>query len=202
MRELSDHLCECGCGGYTSIVTSTAKKSGRIKGEPSRFIWGHSRRDRTPFDVRLLAKRRISERGCWEWTGRTSEGYGALTRERTPVRAHRIAYELWVGPIPEGLDVLHHCDNRLCFNPEHLFLGTNTDNIHDMWAKGRGKLIHKKGMDVPNSKLTDSDVREIRRLGKAGMFQRDIGKRFGVTHPVIGKILRRTAWSHVLDEES
>lgn len=79
--------------------------------------------------------------GCWEWCGsRVGAGYGRLIVEGQAIGAHRLAYEVFVGPIPDGLWVLHHCDNPPCVNPDHLFLGTALDNTRDMLAKGRGIL--------------------------------------------------------------
>ena len=79
--------------------------------------------------------------GCWEWTGaRQTGGYGVLgVGSSKLVRAHRFAWELHYGEVPEGLSVLHRCDNPCCVNTEHLFLGTQADNMHDMRAKGRGR---------------------------------------------------------------
>lgn len=85
--------------------------------------------------------------GCWEWTGGVfkDSGYGKFNGGKgddgkwVTAYAHRASHELHIGPIPAGLSVLHRCDNRLCVNPDHLFLGTQRDNIHDMLAKGRGR---------------------------------------------------------------
>ena len=78
--------------------------------------------------------------GCWLWTGTESRhGYGQIRINGSPMLAHRLSYELHKEPIPEGLSVLHHCDNRLCVSPDHLYAGTTADNIHDMLNRGRGR---------------------------------------------------------------
>ena len=88
---------------------------------------------------------------CWNWIGsQQGNGYGYLhngTREkRNPLRAHRFSYEIHYGDIPSGLWVLHKCDNRLCVNPKHLFLGDRTDNMRDCAAKGRVCTIGKSNL--------------------------------------------------------
>ena len=77
---------------------------------------------------------------CWEWTGaRTALGYGRIKGDRCTVQTHRLAYELTYGPIPDGLFVMHSCDNPPCCNPAHLAVGTNADNVHDSMRKGRAR---------------------------------------------------------------
>lgn len=102
--------------------------------------------------------------GCWIWTaGRTSTGYGgfnlsAKDGEKRAVKAHRFAYELQHGSVHNGLNVLHRCDVPLCVNPNHLFLGTQKDNMLDMDLKGR----RARGERLPHTKLTDEAVTQIR----------------------------------------
>lgn len=95
---------------------------------------------RTPLAERFAAKVHKTD-GCWLWTGATtSTGYGHLTKgghDGRPVKAHRLAYELANGPIPDGLEVCHHCDTPLCVRPDHLFLGTRRENLGDAMRKGR-----------------------------------------------------------------
>lgn len=95
---------------------------------------------RRPPEQRFLSYVNRTE-GCWVWTGGTTgppPKYGCFFDGKKYVRAHRYAYEQAFGPIPDGLFVCHHCDNRLCVRPDHLFVGTQSDNIRDMWSKGRG----------------------------------------------------------------
>lgn len=81
---------------------------------------------------------------CWLWLGSTCRGYGQFRRGAAGgfkmVKAHRFAYELWVGPVPDELLVCHECDNPLCMRPKHLFVGTQLDNQTDMWNKGRQSI--------------------------------------------------------------
>ena len=132
---------------------------------------------------------------CWEWQGGLDyHGYGQLWMNGTHHGAHRLAWEYFIGPIPEGFCVLHHCDNPPCCNPNHLFLGTREDNFRDMVRKNRhGK---SRGSHNGNSKLTKDKVRRIRQFYVTGKYnQRDLAAQFGVTQPLIGYIVRREIWT-------
>ncbi len=140
---------------------------------------------------------------CWLWTGKLSKsGYGrivsggSVTKGAKTLRAHRVSWELAFGSIPDGLQVLHHCDNPRCVRPDHLFLGSHIDNMVDRNAKGH----YPRGVRHPNAKLTDDAIREIRRLYAAGGFrQQDLADRYGVNQTLIGFIVRRIYWRHVED---
>ncbi len=129
--------------------------------------------------------------GCIEWTaGHTEKGYGHMWRAGKTVLSHRIAYELKNGPIPEGMKVCHTCDNPPCCNEEHLFLGTNADNMSDMVAKGRSARGEKHG----EAKLTYTDVVKIRQQLEAGVKTRDIAASFGVSKATVRRIKIKESW--------
>ncbi len=136
----------------------------------------------------------MKDEGCWLWTAATfarQQGprYGQFKWLGRPRLAHRVAWELTFGPIPEGLDVLHTCDNRLCCNPEHLFLGDEATNTADRVAKGRSAVEFA----LPQTKLSDADTAEVRRLYAAGtVSQRQIAQQFHVSQPQVQRILAGT----------
>ena len=140
--------------------------------------------------------------GCWEWTAyRNRTGYGVVRIYGQFHTAHRVAYEWANGPIPAGRNVCHHCDNRACVRPDHLFAGTHRDNSQDALRKGRlvNNLagLDQKGEANPGSKLTNAFVLEIRRLYASGVRQSEIADRMGLTRPAVHYVVRRKTWSHV-----
>lgn len=131
---------------------------------------------------------------CWLWTrARSTTGYGVYWSDGKLYKAHRVAYELSIGPIPAGLDLMHSCDVKHCVNPDHLRPGTRAENQQDMAAKGRS------GSDGRRH-LTEDQVRAIRRLRKDGWTQQACADRFGVTWSCISNIDRGRTW-RALDEE-
>lgn len=122
---------------------------------------------------------------CWEWTGTLKEtGYGRFGLDGKALPAHRVAWELAYGAIPEGRWVLHHCDNPKCVRPDHLFLGTHKDNVEDMVAKDR----QRKGA---KPKLTDEEVAQMRLDYSTGEHsQAGLATKYGITVRTVGRILR------------
>lgn len=123
--------------------------------------------------------------GCWEWQGyRNENGYGFTRvggRGSNGMFAHRLSWTIHRGPIPDGLQVLHRCDNPCCVRPDHLFLGTNQDNIDDRVAKGRPGSQAWKGKPSPNRKLSDAEFERIRQRIKAGEETSAVARDFEVT---------------------
>ena len=139
------------------------------------------------------------EGGCWEWIRICNQhGYGQLRVAGRMVYAHRLAYQLAVGPIPDGLHVLHQCDNPRCINPAHLSIGTRSQNMKECSERGRARIPRtvKLGEENGASKLLDVDVRSIRRLLAQGHTQQSIATRFGVTQRTISDIKLGKKWGH------
>jgi len=140
--------------------------------------------------------------GCMPWMGsRLKRGYGKYHGPRVPgqnrypkLLAHRVMWEIENGPIPEGMLVCHKCDVPACCNPQHLFLGTQQDNMADMASKGRS--MH--GEKSPHHKLTEADVLEIRSLCAVNnQTKSELARRFKVSVRQIDRIVTRQHWKHV-----
>ncbi len=137
--------------------------------------------------------------GCWIWTGHVnSKGYGSIRVERNTQLVHRVAWTEYKGPIPEGLCVLHKCDNPACWNLEHLFLGTTQDNTKDMMAKGRN--APHQGQSNPYAVLNDDKVREIHRLLQQGVRLTDIANKFRIGKSTVSHIKFGENWTHIYKE--
>lgn len=138
---------------------------------------------------------------CWLWTKSTSRyGYGQqFWTDGKNWIAHRLAWTLTHGAIPKSVCLCHRCDNPACVRPSHMFLGTQADNLADMRAKGRGFDFptEKRGEKNPRARLTDNDVREIRRRHAAGESIKRLGKAFNYAHTNISAIIRGKIWAHV-----
>jgi hypothetical protein len=130
---------------------------------------------------------------CWLWTGATIRGYGSTRVAGQPWVASRLMWTWANGPIPDGLDVLHHCDNPPCVRPDHLFLGTARDNTADARAKGRLSL----GSHQPLAKLNEAKVIHIRGYLDNGGTLTGIASRFGVSSSTIAAIRDGRLWKQV-----
>ena len=140
----------------------------------------------------------LGKNECWEWLGSINEdGYGSF-KYTGGCLAHRCAWVLSNGDIPQKMEVCHRCDNPSCCNPNHLFLGTHTDNMKDMISKGR--CFDKRGERNSNAKLTKSDVVEIYRRHNGGEPQREIARDFGVTQSAVSYILKGKSWKLLFQE--
>lgn len=132
--------------------------------------------------------------GCWEWQNiLCPNGYGQMLILKKRKMPHRVAYEEFVGPIPNGLFVCHRCDNPACCNPEHLFLGTQQDNMDDKVSKGR----QSRGSKHCRAILTELDIPKILDMLNSGMFSANVGELFGVSGAIIRDIRLGRAWRHV-----
>ncbi len=121
------------------------------------------------------------------------DGYGRITVNWRGTRAHRVSWELRNGPLSPGAVVCHRCDNRACVNPDHLFVGTQADNMRDMVTKGRNARGEKCGP----AKVTDRQAVEIRLLRKAGFPNRELAGAFGVSRNMIEKVTTGQTWKHL-----
>ncbi len=143
------------------------------------------------------------ETGCWEWNLSRSDlrgGYGQKVINYKHYRSNRLAWLVFKGEIPKGMFVCHKCDNPPCCNPEHLFLGSPKDNSKDAWHKGRVVLPTNipVGEKHRNAKLTETDIREIRRRKDDGESSVALAKEFNVSRSLIWNVWRRLIWKHVI----
>lgn len=144
-------------------------------------------RDRERFYAKI--SKTTTETGCLEWMGaRTQKGYGVWAVRGTRTTAHRVAWEMVNGPIPDGMYACHKCDNPACCRVDHLFLGTPEDNQRDMDNKGRRVRV---------TVLTQAQVDEIRSGKFSGCSTREIARHFGISKSHVHRILRRENWAHV-----
>lgn len=172
-------------------------------------------------NVLFSDKYEVSPSGCWNWLGcLDKDGYGLTRLDGRRIRAHRASYILHRGDISEGGHVCHDCDNPSCVNPDHLWIGTHSDNMRDAYKKGRKlppallspetvsrgekhssvmKKAAAKGEGAGNSTLTADQVREIRRLHvpKKKGINVELAAKFDVSVSSIEKIVKRVTWKHI-----
>lgn len=182
--------------GWCARCYKREREAADKSGDESFFTF----RRNEPVEARYWRAVVVNTEGCWGWTSWFDrDGYGRIRN----IRAPRLSWQIHHGPIPDGMCVLHRCDNPPCTRPDHLFLGTIADNNADKAAKGRstrGRSLrgnHVRGEAHHAARITNEDVRAIRELYAAGMLQREIGERFGVRPGYISNIITGRSWGHV-----
>lgn len=209
-------FCQCGCGQPTQRANKTSKRDGTIKGIPVQFIRGHKIKSKHTIEERFWSKvhKLDGPNACWTWTaGHGKHGYGMFNiTKREPISAHRMAWKLTYGDIPKGLCVCHHCDNKPCCRPDHLFLGTIADNNKDMVKKGRcksrglpGRKINTinlpRGEKHHNSKLTNNQIKQIRqKYADSKIHKGNLAKQYGITYSTLWRICTKKpsrTWKHI-----
>lgn len=154
----------------------------------------------------IRAKSLLSTNGCWEWQGwKGRDGYGRFRRRPFEYLVHRVSWCLTNGVEPNALKssdvIMHTCDNPPCCNPDHLRLGTHSQNHADMVAKGRHSYPPKQmmvGATNPNASLTDRQAKEVYALTQAGTLTlKQIGARYGITLSMVSRIKLKKSWSHI-----
>jgi hypothetical protein len=176
---------------YPSTITKTQPSCSR---KCSALLQGG--KPVTPIKERFWSKVKIlGPDDCWEWQGYIRpDGYGRFRIDDKMVLAHRVAYELAVGPIPEGKALCHKCDNRKCCNGNHHFTGTQLDNMHDRDAKGRG-LKGRKAPRTVGTKLNLAKAHEIKELYKTGNYNLgNLAAAYLVSETTIHEVVKGKTW--------
>ncbi len=180
-------------------MVSANFKEERLKPRGTKAKSKFRRRDRgAPITKEWLMLHTEKQGDCLVWLKyRVPTGYGQLKTENGVELAHRVSYRLHYGKIYRDLHILHHCDNPPCINPDHLWAGTNSDNIRDRVSKGRPGNPGRPGTG-PSTKLTVKRVLQIRRLWSTGkVTQQSIAEIFGIARSNVSMIIRRATWPHI-----
>lgn len=148
--------------------------------------------------ARFFYKVTVEENNCCTWeAARQGRGYGHFWLNGHHMLAHRVSWVIHYGPIPEGMMVLHRCDNPGCVNPQHLFLGSQQENMLDMISKGRHSRIAPRGEKSGSAKLKTTDVIKMREWRRDGIKLKFISTYFGVSVPTVCQITTGQTWTHV-----
>lgn len=187
--------CQCGCGNDAAIAQQSNSAKGLLISHPRRFAYGHGRSQ--PLAAQFWENvHRKTDNECWPWEGNRSGGrYGRLRNHGQQLAAHRTSYEIHFGTIPEGMFVCHTCDNPICVNPRHLFLGTPNDNMQDKITKGRERYL--RGDENPASRLTTTEVIAIRERARSGETQSALARQYGISQSTISEIVLYKIWRSV-----
>lgn len=192
---------KCACGNLitasiSSVRLGRVKSCGCAKAERRQNV----RHTHDQIKAILIARStsQHDKTSCWEWLGcRKDDGYGMIMFSGKVVGTHRASWIVHNGVIPSGLCVLHKCDNPPCVNPDHLFLGTQADNVRDCSSKGRIRTGDRRGEKSGVSPLSVRQVMEIRDLRKTGLTHQQLADMFGICRQSVTNILSRKTWNHV-----
>lgn len=150
--------------------------------------------------IHLIENNGMSEQKCWHWLGDVnSQGYGRFSLRNKHTLAHRVSFNLFIGKIPIGLNICHTCDNPICVNPHHLWVGSQSENLKDAVQKGRNYTPDTKAHRNGNTSLTWQKVRAIRGMDEEGSPKFMIAKIFGVSQSTVGNIVRNETWKETTD---
>lgn len=153
---------------------------------------GHGRNAK-PIGERLMSRVHKSDT-CWLWTGPTRNGYGRISVKGSLRSVHRVSYEIFVGSIPDELDVLHQCDVRNCIKPDHLFLGNDFVNMQDMIQKGRWSLHYGESNGMAKTPIRT--IRLIREFGKIVTNKSKLARILGISRGRVSSVLLGYSWKH------
>lgn len=203
MTTLPDEICLFdGCSrypskrGYCETCYARMRRQGKL---PVLVGKRAPRRNKKTLAERFWEKVSVNGQGaCWPWVARAgTKGYGAMNVDGRNTRATHVSWYLHHGEWPNGLGlwVLHTCDNPACVNPAHLFLGTHNSNMRDMVRKGRAGRLPGEAHAL--AKLTEQEVRLIRRRAAAGEAKAALAREYGVSWMTVDRIIRRVNWAHI-----
>lgn len=174
-------------GKCRSCESARTQELYRLNGKVTSVPWVDRFLDRYEVDVAT---------DCWNWTGGLNpHGYGRLRVDGDWWQTHRLSYALHNGDLPRGALICHHCDNRRCVNPSHLYAGTPQTNADDMWSRQRNRT--RRGEQVASHVLKESQIPHVRARWASGESAILIAKEFGVTRSCIYAVVNRTTWKHV-----
>ena len=158
------------------------------------------RKNYPSFEEKFWSKvSKAEENACWEWSGALRwNGYGVFRHLNKSVLAHRASFIIHKGPIPDGCVICHSCDNRKCCNPNHLWSGTQKENLQDMFNKNRDAKSKPKGscQNHPRAKLKNTDIDIIKNEYKSGISSRIIAKKYNVSKRTILNVVQGKNWRH------
>lgn len=182
--------CRCDCGKEKICKEINLYKG---KGVKSCGCLAEKRFGKDRFTQEFIQERiEVSDSGCWEWKGaKHRQGYGSIRARGKTMLAHRLSWEIWNGEIQEGMCVCHSCDNPVCVNPEHLFLGTQKENMKDCKSK---KRMHRNIAKTRRCKLSYDNVLEIKKLFEKGLSRKELMSKYQVSPTCIAKIVTGKSW--------